>query len=91
MPFDRDACEFLDHICEQISENSDNGMVDPEGDGLELSDSDMSELRELEQRFIDELEKRIPVWGCTPVAVVLVPFRDWWESLTDIDRECLRG
>lgn len=88
--FPRRSAEFLDRLLDRLSDSEDM-LCDPESEGFDLSDSEMAELRALEQQFIDELEKRITVWGCEPVAVIKVPFRDWWESLSDKDREILRG
>lgn len=89
MKLDRKCCEFLDNVLDNLYEA--DGICDPDGDGPDLPNDTMQVLRNLETRFIDELEKMFIPWGCLPVVKIKVPFRDWWESLDDKDRELLRG
>lgn|SRR5512133_735760 len=90
--FPRAACTFLDEIFDKLNEREED-ITDPDGGGIEKSigSAKMTELRALEQQFIDELEKRVPLWACEIVEVVNVPFRAWWGSLTDRDRSALKG
>jgi hypothetical protein len=69
----------------------DDGMCDPDGDHEPITAEEQTELEELEGKLIDRMCALYKPWGCEPVAIIKVPFRDWWDSLDDKDKELLRG
>jgi hypothetical protein len=83
----KNYCMFLDSLIERVDE--EHG--DPEGDYKSLSESDLEELRKLESLFIAEFRKRYKPWSCEIVAEVRVPFRNFYESLSDSDKQFLRN
>lgn len=88
MKFNRPKSLLDDYIYE-IGEQ--DGMGDPDGDHEPLSKEEHAELEALEKALIDRLCELYEPWGNEPAAIVKVPFRDWWESLTEDEREELRG
>lgn len=90
--FPREECTFLDELFDNL-DGSEIDITDPDGGGIaeSIGPTKMAELRALERQFISELEKRVPLWACEIVEVVKVPFRVWWESLTNRDRSALKG
>ena len=89
--FPREACTFLDQIFDQLA-GLEEDIIDPDKSTEDaIGPTKMAELRALEQQFIDELEKRVPLWACEYSEVVKVPFRAWWGSLTDRGRAALKG
>src|SRR5512138_2830457 len=89
--FPREACMFLDEIFDQLA-GLEEDIIDPDKNTEDaIAPAKMAELRALEQQFISELEKRVPLWACEHAEVVKVPFRAWWGSLTDRDRAALKG
>jgi hypothetical protein len=80
-------CAFLDDLIEHIDDN----RGDPDGDHESINGDKLSELRQLEEQFIGELLKRYDPWACRIVAEIVVPFRDFYESLDDSDKQFIRN
>lgn len=78
-------CSFLDDLIEHLDEE----RGDPDGGLKTVNEADMVELYRLESAFIDELRKRYNPWSCEIVARICVPFRDFYESLDDKDKQFL--
>jgi hypothetical protein len=87
MKFDRPSSRLSEYI-EQIDEQ--DGMGDPDGDHESLSDDEYEELKALESKLIDRLCELYEPWGCEQVATIKVPFREWWATLTDDERDGLK-
>lgn len=87
MQFARPRSRIVEML-EEIGYNE--GMSDPDGDHDPITAEEQTELEELEGQLIDRMCALYKPWCCEPVAIVKVPFRDWWESLDDKDKELLR-
>jgi hypothetical protein len=88
MKANRPKSQLDDYIYEM---GEGDGMGDPNGDHEPLSKAEYVELEAFEKALIDRLCELYEPWGCEQVAVIKVPFRDWFESLTDDERKDLRG
>lgn len=79
-------CLFLNDILERLNEE----FGDPDGDlESQLSTLGIVHLRELESAFCKALSEQYRPWSCHRVVTLRVPFRDWWNSLPEEDRQSL--
>lgn len=75
----------LSQMLDEISEAE--GMLDPDADHDLWTDAEIAELEAMESVLIDRLVELCDPWGCDLVAETRVPFRDYFESLSEEDQQ----
>lgn len=81
-------CEFLDDLIDNVDE--EYGDPDDSNAGARMTSDEFAELKDLESRFIARFIELYKPWACDPVVKINVPFRAWFESLSETDQKSLR-